>query len=195
MFFGWFGTVIGENQARHLQRAGRPLVPHGDDVVHLLRGDVLRRVLRRAVLRAPAVGAVAGRRRRRRSSPTCSCGRTSSAPGRPTARRSRSAATALRDHSGARACRRSNTAILLTSGVTITIAHHALRAGNRGIAEDLPGARRSCSASLFVYLQAHEYIHAYTELGPDSSARGIYGSTFFMLTGFHGLHVTSAPSC
>ena len=42
---------------------------------------------------------------------------------------------------------------------------------------------------LFVYLQATEYIHAYHELGLKLST-GIYGSTFFMLTGFHGLHVT-----
>ena len=63
MFIGWFGTVIGENQRGHLRPRRRPLVPHGNDVVHLLRGDVLRGVLRRAVLRARAVGAVAGRRR------------------------------------------------------------------------------------------------------------------------------------
>ena len=49
---------------RPLQRTGRPLVPHGDDVVHLLRGHVLRRVLRRAVLRAAAVDSLARRRRR-----------------------------------------------------------------------------------------------------------------------------------
>ena len=49
---------------RPLQRAGGPLVPHGDDVVHLLRGHVLRRVLRRAVLRATAVDSLARRRRR-----------------------------------------------------------------------------------------------------------------------------------
>ncbi len=42
---------------------------------------------------------------------------------------------------------------------------------------------------IFVYLQAHEYGEAYAELGLQLST-GIYGSTFFMLTGFHGLHVT-----
>ena len=81
-----------------------------------------------------------------------------------------------------------NTLILLTSGVTITIAHHALRAGNRKqlliwlAATVLLGA-------LFLNFQAHEYIEAYTDMNLKLST-GIYGSTFFMLTGFHGLHVT-----
>ncbi len=43
--------------------------------------------------------------------------------------------------------------------------------------------------ALFVYLQATEYHHAYTELSLKLSS-GIYGSTFFLLTGFHGFHVT-----
>jgi len=81
-----------------------------------------------------------------------------------------------------------NTAILLTSGVTITIAHHALRAGNRAILKIFLAAT-FLLGFLFVYLQATEYIHAYKELGLKLST-GIYGSTFFMLTGFHGLHVT-----
>jgi cytochrome c oxidase subunit 3 len=81
-----------------------------------------------------------------------------------------------------------NTAILLTSGVTITIAHHALRAGNRVMLNIFLGATWALGF-LFVYLQAVEYIHAYHELGLKLST-GIYGATFFMLTGFHGLHVT-----
>jgi cytochrome c oxidase subunit III len=81
-----------------------------------------------------------------------------------------------------------NTAILLTSGVTITIAHHALRAGNRGVLTVFLGLTWALGF-LFVYLQGEEYIHAYHELGLKLST-GIYGSTFFMLTGFHGLHVT-----
>jgi cytochrome c oxidase subunit III len=81
-----------------------------------------------------------------------------------------------------------NTAILLTSGVTITIAHHALRAGNRAILKIFLAAT-FLLGFLFVYLQATEYHEAYTELGLRLST-GIYGSTFFMLTGFHGLHVT-----
>jgi len=81
-----------------------------------------------------------------------------------------------------------NTAILLLSGVTITIAHHALRAGNRLVLNVFLAAT-FLLGFLFVGLQAEEYIHAYHELGLKLST-GIYGATFFMLTGFHGLHVT-----
>jgi cytochrome c oxidase subunit 3 len=81
-----------------------------------------------------------------------------------------------------------NTAILLTSGITITIAHHALKAGNRAVLKAFLAAT-FLLGFLFVYLQAQEYIHAYHELNLKLSS-GIYGSTFFMLTGFHGLHVT-----
>jgi len=81
-----------------------------------------------------------------------------------------------------------NTAILLTSGITITIAHHALQAGKRAQLKIFLAAT-FLLGFLFVGLQAEEYIHAYQELGLKLST-GIYGSTFFMLTGFHGAHVT-----
>jgi len=81
-----------------------------------------------------------------------------------------------------------NTAILLTSGVTITIAHHALKAGNRTILKIFLAAT-FLLGFLFVFLQANEYGEAYKELNLKLSS-GVYGSTFFMLTGFHGLHVT-----
>ena len=81
-----------------------------------------------------------------------------------------------------------NTLILLTSGVTITIAHHALRAGNRKQLLIWLGATVLLGA-LFLNFQAHEYIEAYTKLNLTLGT-GVYGSTFFMLTGFHGLHVT-----
>ena len=81
-----------------------------------------------------------------------------------------------------------NTAILLTSGVTITIAHHALREGKRAILNIFLGLT-FLLGFLFVGLQADEYIHAYKELNLTMSS-GIYGSTFYILTGFHGLHVT-----
>src|SRR5215467_13042652 len=81
-----------------------------------------------------------------------------------------------------------NTAILLTSGFTVTMAHHALRAGKRTPLAIWLGLT-FCLGFTFVGLQAHEYGEAYRELGLRLST-GIYGSTFFMLTGFHGLHVT-----
>ncbi len=81
-----------------------------------------------------------------------------------------------------------NTAILLTSSVTVTIAHHAILANRRGLAK-LTLALTFLLGFTFVYLQAREYHEAYTEFGLQLGT-GIYGSTFFMLTGFHGFHVT-----
>jgi cytochrome c oxidase subunit III len=81
-----------------------------------------------------------------------------------------------------------NTAILLTSGITVTIAHHALRKGNRQLLA-LGLLATVVLGFTFVGLQAFEYHHAYTEMNLTLGA-GIYGSTFFMLTGFHGMHVT-----
>ena len=81
-----------------------------------------------------------------------------------------------------------NTAILLTSSVTVTWAHHALRAGNRKHL-NIGLALTVLLGIIFVVLQVEEYIHAYNELGLTMES-GIYGSTFFMLTGFHGFHVS-----
>jgi cytochrome c oxidase subunit 3 len=81
-----------------------------------------------------------------------------------------------------------NTLILLTSGVTVTIAHHALKAGHRKQLLVFLGLTVLLGCT-FLYYQAHEYIEAYTELNLTLGS-GIYGSTFFMLTGFHGAHVT-----
>ena len=81
-----------------------------------------------------------------------------------------------------------NTAILLTSSITVTIAHHALIAGHRTRLKIFLAATFLLGFT-FVTLQATEYHEAYKELGLQLGT-GIYGSTFFMLTGFHGLHVT-----
>jgi len=81
-----------------------------------------------------------------------------------------------------------NTLILLTSGVTITMAHHALKANARKALLFWLGATVALGA-LFLYYQAVEYAHAYHELNLTLGS-GVYGSTFFMLTGFHGMHVT-----
>ncbi|MFY2763680.1 cytochrome c oxidase subunit 3 [Arenimonas sp. MALMAid1274] len=80
-----------------------------------------------------------------------------------------------------------NTLILLASGVTITIAHHALKAGHRRSLLVWLGAT-VLLGSVFLFYQAEEYIHAYRDLNLTLGS-GIYGSTFFMLTGFHGMHV------
>jgi cytochrome c oxidase subunit 3 len=81
-----------------------------------------------------------------------------------------------------------NTAILLTSSMTVTIAHHALQ-HNRRLLLNVLLAVTFLLGFTFVYLQAVEYIHAYQEMNLKLTT-GIYGSTFFMLTGFHGMHVT-----
>ena len=81
-----------------------------------------------------------------------------------------------------------NTLILLASGVTVTIAHHALKAGHRKQLLVFLGLTVALGC-LFLFYQGEEYIHAYKELNLTLGS-GIYGSTFFMLTGFHGLHVT-----
>ena len=81
-----------------------------------------------------------------------------------------------------------NTLLLLSSGVTITIAHHALRAGHRKVLLGFLAATIVLGAT-FLFFQAHEYAEAYQHLNLTLGS-GIYGSTFFMLTGFHGLHVT-----
>ncbi len=76
-----------------------------------------------------------------------------------------------------------NTMILLLSGVTVTWAHHAVREGDQRQAVN----GLLCTVGLgivFTSLQAYEYIHA-----PFAFTDGIYPSTFFMATGFHGFHV------
>ncbi len=81
-----------------------------------------------------------------------------------------------------------NTALLLTSSVTVTIAHHALIAGKRNMLK-LFLAATFLLGFAFVYLQGVEYLEAYAHMNLKLTS-GIYGSTFFMLTGFHGMHVT-----
>jgi cytochrome c oxidase subunit 3 len=81
-----------------------------------------------------------------------------------------------------------NTLLLLTSGVTITWAHWGLKQGKRG--QLALGLLLTILLGLvFLSLQVYEYVHAYHELGLTLGA-GVYGATFFMLTGFHGFHVT-----
>jgi len=76
-----------------------------------------------------------------------------------------------------------NTAILLTSGATVTWAHHAIVAGKKRSAMIGLGCT-IVLALIFTALQAFEYIYA-----PFNMSDGVYGSIFFMATGFHGFHV------
>src|SRR3954467_2927568 len=81
-----------------------------------------------------------------------------------------------------------NTLLLLSSGVTVTWAHWALKKGDRrnlifGLSLTI------MLGLLFLFLQGFEYVHAYEELNLKVPS-GVFGSTFFMLTGFHGFHVT-----
>jgi cytochrome c oxidase subunit 3 len=76
-----------------------------------------------------------------------------------------------------------NTLILLTSGTTVTWAHHALLEGDRkGVKWGL--ILTVALGALFTCVQAYEYSHA-----AFAFSGGIYGATFFMATGFHGAHV------
>lgn len=80
-----------------------------------------------------------------------------------------------------------NTFLLLTSGVTCIWAHHGLLEKNRE--QLLKGLLATVTLGfLFVGFQAVEYYEAYHDMGLTLGS-GVYGSTFFMLTGFHGLHV------
>jgi cytochrome c oxidase subunit III len=81
-----------------------------------------------------------------------------------------------------------NTLILLTSGVTITLAHWALKKNNRGALVGWMMATVALGLT-FLGFQIYEYGHAYSDLNLKLSS-GAYGATFFMLTGFHGFHVT-----
>jgi cytochrome c oxidase subunit III len=81
-----------------------------------------------------------------------------------------------------------NTVILVSSSGTITFAHWALKRGRRAGLKLWLGVTLALGLT-FITLQAIEYLHAFRELGL-SLGSGIYGSTFFMLTGFHGAHVT-----
>ena len=81
-----------------------------------------------------------------------------------------------------------NTVILLSSSFTVHFAHTAVKNGNRTKLLSWLGLTVALAA-VFLVLQVEEYAHAYNDLGLTMDS-GIYGSTFFLLTGFHGFHVT-----
>ena len=81
-----------------------------------------------------------------------------------------------------------NTVVLLSSSVTVHLAHTALKNNKRNLFNGFLGLT-VLLGMIFVSLQIFEYHHAYTEMGLTLKT-GVYGTTFFMLTGFHGAHVT-----
>ncbi|HYG28276.1 MAG TPA: cytochrome c oxidase subunit 3 [Caulobacteraceae bacterium] len=84
-----------------------------------------------------------------------------------------------------------NTLTLLLSGTTVTWAHHALQQGDRKGAK-IALALTIALGVLFTAIQAYEYNHILHEnlfFSEDAANSGLYGSTFFMATGFHGFHV------
>ena len=80
-----------------------------------------------------------------------------------------------------------NTALLLSSGVTLTIAHHALRENQRSRTITFMWLTVLLGI-VFLFVQGYEYAHAYSDMNLKLTS-GAYGSTFYMLTGFHGFHV------
>jgi cytochrome c oxidase subunit 3 len=84
-----------------------------------------------------------------------------------------------------------NTLTLLTSGTTVTWAHHALQVGDRRSAK-IGLLLTIILGLLFTTIQAYEYWHILSEqlfFSPAAANGGLYGSAFFMATGFHGFHV------
>jgi len=81
-----------------------------------------------------------------------------------------------------------NTLLLVTSSFTVSFAHHAIKEDNRKKIIQWLTVTVSLGV-IFLFVQAYEYVHAYRDLGLTLGS-GIYGTTFFMLTGFHGAHVT-----
>ncbi|HSH48745.1 MAG TPA: cytochrome c oxidase subunit 3 [Halomonas sp.] len=80
-----------------------------------------------------------------------------------------------------------NTLLLVTSSITLTVSHEALKDGFRSNAINWLTAT-VLMGLCFIVIQGVEYYEAYSHYGITLEA-GIYGSTFFMLTGFHGVHV------
>lgn len=85
-----------------------------------------------------------------------------------------------------------NTLVLLASSVTLQFAHMGVEKG-RYLQVGLFMMLTIVLGLMFLTMQSHEYLHAYTEMGLRLDS-GVYGNTFFLLTGFHGLHVTIGTS-
>ena len=183
MMFGWFGTVINEGLKGI----------YNEQVDRSFRQGMMWFIFSEVMFFAAFFGALFYARVLRYR-PGCWVSdfstheylwKTLASPGRPMGR-AMSAATSRPWGPGAYPA--INTLLLLTSGVTITLSHWALKANDQSktvlwlVATVLLGM-------IFLGFQAYEYVHAYHELNLTLGS-GIYGSTFYMLTGFHGMHVT-----
>lgn len=80
-----------------------------------------------------------------------------------------------------------NTLLLVASSITLTLAHEGLKEGERSITRNWLFATLLLGFS-FIIIQGVEYYEAYTHYGITLQS-GIYGATFFLMTGFHGAHV------
>jgi cytochrome c oxidase subunit III len=184
MVFGWFSTRDQREPGRALQCTGGALLPPGHGVVHRFRGDVFGAffgaLFYARVLAVPWLGGEG-------------TGLSTNIflwPGFEAAWPTAGPAElgGAFDTVGAWGIPALNTAILLSSGATITWAHWGLKQDNRrqlvwGLAATV------VLGVLFLGFQVYEFGHAYRDLNL-TLASGIYGSTFYLLTGFHGLHVT-----
>ncbi len=178
MLFGWFGTVIRESEGGLFN----------GQVDHSFRWAMSWFIFSEVMFFAAFFGALFYARRSRchgwATSTTSCCGPTSRRTGRRWARIARQEFSPM----AAWGIPAINTLLLLSSGVTVTWAHWALKKGDR--ANLIFGlALTIILGVIFLTLQAHEYGHAYEELNLKLTT-GVFGSTFFMLTGFHGFHVT-----
>jgi cytochrome c oxidase subunit 3 len=81
-----------------------------------------------------------------------------------------------------------NTLILLLSGCTVTWAHHRVREGDNATASKVLALTVALGV-IFTSLQAYEYVHTIHSAEGFTISSGIFGSTFYMATGFHGFHV------
>ncbi len=82
-----------------------------------------------------------------------------------------------------------NTVLLLTSSITAHFAHSALIKNNRGAIKVWLGLTIILGVT-FMYFQIQEYAHGYSEEMRLFLTSGVYGNSFYLLTGFHGMHVT-----
>ena len=184
MLFGWFGTVIGESEGGLYNLQGRRVVPLGDELVHLLRGRCSSRVFFGTLFyaRVLVVPWLAGEGDNFFTNFMLWPGFENTLAVDGSRRRGRRAHGRV-GHCPPRTrrfcCSRASRSRSRTTRCARVTARRSI----------VWLAATFLLGFLFLGFQAEEYIHAYTELNLRLDT-GIYGGTFFMLTGFHGLHVT-----